>query len=93
MPRGMIAGLRLDITAAYTFLQGSTIVWCNVACIPIFMTPLLTTHLPLTQIIALSQEANVVRSPFNKLDIKRTIASAFCKQQNVMNSYLDYCIL
>ena len=24
----MIAGLRLDNTAAYTFLQGLTIIWC-----------------------------------------------------------------
>jgi hypothetical protein len=38
MSRGMIAGLWLDNTAAYTFLRGSTIVWCTVVllniCIP-----------------------------------------------------------
>jgi hypothetical protein len=30
-PRGMIADLWLDNSAAYTFLQGSTIVWCIVS--------------------------------------------------------------
>ena len=32
MSRGMIAGLSFDIATAYTFTQGSSVVWCTECC-------------------------------------------------------------